>query len=102
MVTATLSRHVVALTLGGSVGASHGTDPSTSDIEEILRSAEAFAQRWLSPLNVEGDRIGSRLVDGRAVTPASHKPAWQAYREDGWLLIDASPRLSPVAGLAHG
>ncbi|WP_332819629.1 acyl-CoA dehydrogenase family protein [Sphingopyxis sp.] len=91
MVTATLSRHAVALALGGSANAHNGTDPSTGEIEEMLRSAEAFAQRWLVPLNAEGDRTGSRLVGGRVVTPASHKPAWRAYRDDGWLLIDADP-----------
>ena len=32
--------------------APHGPDPSASEIEEMLRSAEAFAQRWLAPLVV--------------------------------------------------
>ncbi len=91
---AIFSRHVVGLARGGSVQASHRSAPSASSIEYMLRSAEAFARRWLSPLTVQGDRIGSRLIDGRIVTPANHKPAWQACRDDGWLLIDRMKRQS--------
>lgn len=89
MGTAPLFRHVVALARDDEVDG--GAPIADAEIAEILRSAEGFARDHLLPLNREGDRIGSRLEGGRVATPASHKPAWRAYRDGGWLLLDADP-----------
>ena len=62
---------------------------SESELDEILRSAEAFATAHLGPLNREGDCQGSSLEAGRIITPPTHKPAWQAYCDGDWLLLDA-------------
>ncbi len=92
MVTATLSRHVAALVSSAASEETFGAMLSEPEIGEILRSAERFADEHLMPLNLEGDRIGSRIDGDRVVTPRSHEAVWRAYREAGWLLLDADPR----------
>lgn len=62
-------------------------------VDDILASAMRFADAHLAELNRIGDREGCRLVGGRVVMPAAHKPAWEAYCADGWLMIDADPAL---------
>lgn len=62
-------------------------------VDDILTSAMRFADVHLAELNRIGDREGCRLVDGRVITPVAHKPAWDAYCADGWLMIDAAPAL---------
>src|SRR5215467_11906627 len=55
--------------------------------EEATRTAEGV----LAPLNRDGDRIGSRLVDGEVVPPPGFAEAYRAYAEAGWVGIAASP-----------
>ncbi len=88
--SATLSRHVLtAGELCPALPDDADAPVSASELDEILRSAEGFATSYLLPLNRDGDRVGSRVEVGRVITPASHKPAWQAYCDGGWLLLDA-------------
>lgn len=68
-----------------------------AELDELLRSAVAYAERFLLPLNLDGDRMGSRLVNGRVKTPDCHRPAWQAYCDAGWLLLDADEAYGGLA-----
>ena len=62
---------------------------ATPDIvEAVVYQAIRFSTDYLDPLNDEGDRTGSRLVDGRVKTCAGHREAWSAYAEQGWGTID--------------
>lgn len=50
----------------------------------VLEEASAFATNVLSPLNVIGDRIGSKLQDGKVRTPDGWRDAYKRYADDGW------------------
>jgi alkylation response protein AidB-like acyl-CoA dehydrogenase len=50
----------------------------------VLEEASAFATNVLSPLNVVGDRTGSKLQDGKVRTPEGWRGAYQRYSDDGW------------------
>jgi S-adenosylmethionine synthetase len=41
----------------------------------VIEEAGKFGSEVLDPLNAVGDRVGSRLVDGRVVTPPGWKEA---------------------------
>ena len=43
----------------------------------------------LDPLNVPGDRTGSKLVDGKVVTPPGWKEAYKQFAEGGWGALPA-------------
>ncbi len=64
---------------------------SESDTAAILEEATRTAEGVLAPLNRDGDRIGSRLVDGEVVPPPGFTEAYRAYAEAGWVGIAASP-----------
>ena len=50
----------------------------------VLEEASAFATNVLSPLNVVGDRTGSKLQGGKVCTPEGWRDAYQRYSDDGW------------------
>jgi alkylation response protein AidB-like acyl-CoA dehydrogenase len=62
-----------------------------SDTAAILEEATRTAEGVLAPLDRDGDRIGSRLVDGEVVPPPGFPEAFRAYAEAGWVGIAASP-----------
>ncbi len=74
-------------------------------IEAVLREAGRFTSEVVSPLNRIGDRVGSRLEDGRVVTPPGFKNAYLQFAADGWIGLDlpieyggqAMPRVLQVA-----
>jgi alkylation response protein AidB-like acyl-CoA dehydrogenase len=55
----------------------------------VLEEANAFASSVLSPLNVVGDRSGSKLQDGKVRTPQGWRDAYRRYAEDGWNGLSA-------------
>jgi alkylation response protein AidB-like acyl-CoA dehydrogenase len=59
------------------------------DTQAILEEAARFADGVLAPLDRVGDSVGSRLVDGKVVTPPGFKAAFQSYAEGGWIGIAA-------------
>ena len=65
-----------------AVGVYAGLDDGT--VRQILDEAGRFAADVLDPLNSTGDRTGSRLVDGRVVTPAGWAEAYRAFVDAGW------------------
>src|SRR5438128_429000 len=76
-----------------------------ADTSAILEEAARTAEGVLGPLDRDGDRIGSKLIDGEVVTPPGFAEAFRAYAGAGWVGIAASPDhggqgLSPLVALA--
>jgi 3-(methylsulfanyl)propanoyl-CoA dehydrogenase len=59
-----------------------GVDEDT--IRAVLEEAGKFGTEVLDPLSAPGDRAGSKLVDGKVVTPAGWKEAYQQFAAGGW------------------
>lgn len=86
-----MARHI-AIAYGASALASAiGTAHDQAMIADILHSAGRYTNDHLVPLNHVGDRVGSVLDNGRVRTPVGHQEAWAAFRDGGWLLLDARP-----------
>ena len=62
-----------------------------ADTAAILEQATRTAEGVFAPLDRDGDRIGSRLVNGEVVTPPGFAEAFRAYADGGWMGIAASP-----------
>lgn len=52
--------------------------------------AARFAEEVLAPLGPLGDQQGCRLVDGKVITPAGFKEAYQQYCDAGWPTLSRS------------
>ena len=59
-----------------------GVDEDT--IRAVIAEAGKFGAEVLDPLSVVGDRTGSKLVDGKVVTPPGWKEAYQQFSDGGW------------------
>ncbi len=66
-----------------------GLDEAT--VRAIIEEAGRFGSEMLDPLNVSGDRIGSRLVDGKVETPPGWKEAYDAFAAGGWSALPCPP-----------
>jgi alkylation response protein AidB-like acyl-CoA dehydrogenase len=69
---------------------------STIEVDEetlraVIEEAGRFASEVLDPLNVPGDRTGSRLVNGKVETPPGWKEAYQAFCAGGWSALPCPP-----------
>ena len=53
-------------------------------VDQVLDEAGKFAAEVLGPLNVVGDKQGSRLADGKVTTPPGFKDAYRQFVEGGW------------------
>ena len=62
-------------------------------VRAVIDEAGRFATAVLDPLNVPGDRAGSRLVDGKVDTPPGWKEAYKAFADGGWASLAASESL---------
>ena len=62
-----------------------GFEAATPDvIDAVLEEAGKLAAGAIGPLNVTGDRQGSRLVDGEVRTPDGWKEAYRMFVDGGW------------------
>src|SRR5215470_10652479 len=63
-------------------GVLEGVDEET--IRAVIAEAGKFGTEVLEPLDTVGDRTGSKLVDGKVVTPPGWKEAYAQYVAGGW------------------
>jgi alkylation response protein AidB-like acyl-CoA dehydrogenase len=59
-------------------------DIDEGTIRAVIEEAGKFGAEVLDPLSAPGDRTGSKLVDGKVVTPPGWKEAYQQYVDGGW------------------
>ncbi|MGE0853961.1 MAG: acyl-CoA dehydrogenase family protein [Hyphomicrobiaceae bacterium] len=64
-----------------------GVDEDT--IRAVIEEAGKFGAEVLDPLSAPGDRAGSKLVDGKVVTPDGWKEAYQQFAAGGWGALSA-------------
>ncbi|MEZ5743274.1 MAG: acyl-CoA dehydrogenase family protein [Sphingomonadaceae bacterium] len=86
-----IARHLAIAPGADEVAALGGTfaEAGEETIAQVLSSAATYADTYLVPLNVAGDRKGCELRDGRVHTVPEHEAAWAAFVEDGWAALDA-------------
>ena len=72
-------RLAIAAVTSGSADA-----PDADTINAVLEGAAKFAEEELAPIDQGGDKAGSRLVDGKVVTPPGWEAAYKAFARDGW------------------
>jgi acyl-CoA dehydrogenase len=77
--------HVAGLAKGQADGIYADLDSETA--EAILFEAAKFAESRLAPLNWEGDRAGTKLVDGHVKTAPGWKEAYTDWAAAGWLAL---------------
>lgn len=59
-------------------------DLSLDLVQSVLEEAGKFAAERLAPLNRQADQIGSKLIDGKVVTPPGWKDAYRDWIAGGW------------------
>jgi acyl-CoA dehydrogenase len=69
-------------------GVLDGVDEDT--VRAIIEEAGKFGSEVLDPLSAPGDRAGSKLVDGKVVTPPGWKDAYRQFADAGWAALAAS------------
>ncbi|MBQ0753815.1 MAG: acyl-CoA dehydrogenase C-terminal domain-containing protein [Gammaproteobacteria bacterium] len=81
--------------------AENGHDEIDNDlIDPVLEEAARFCENVLDGTRVEGDDVGSKLVDGNVITPPSYKKAASAIRDGQWIGICSNPEFGGQ-GLPH-
>jgi len=84
-----------------TVSALPGYEDATNDVaDSVLAEAANIAEHTLAPLNRAGDKIGSKLVDGKVVTPQGWDTAWRTLVDGGWNGVSCSPDYGGM-GLPH-
>ncbi len=74
--------------LAADIAAGRTGDLSHDLVSEILNEAARFAGGQLAPQNIPGDRIGSKLTDGKVSTPPGWSAIYKAWAEAGWNGVD--------------
>lgn len=68
-----------------------GKDVDADLAVTVLEEAGKFCAERLQPLNREGDEQGSKLVDGKVVTPPGFADAYREFAAAGWPGLAADP-----------
>ncbi|MGE0716259.1 MAG: acyl-CoA dehydrogenase [Alphaproteobacteria bacterium] len=82
-------RHVAGLDRVAALPGAEGADPEL--VDQVLAEAGRFAGEVLAPLNVVGDREGSRLENGVVRTPAGFREAYRGFVDGGWNGLPFDP-----------
>lgn len=62
-----------------------GFEDATADmVEAILKQAGILANEIFSPINYSGNEFGSRLENGKVVSPPGFAEAYSQFVENGW------------------
>jgi alkylation response protein AidB-like acyl-CoA dehydrogenase len=69
-------------------------DFDEQDFRMVLDEGIKVARDLLAPLNVQGDRVGSRFEGGKVLLPDGWKEAFETFAAGGWV----APHLSPEYG----
>jgi len=75
-------------------------DLTPEDTRGVLEQAARFLEEVWTPLDAVGDEQACTLVDGKVITPAGFKPAYDAYCQAGWNSV-AVPAEQGGAGLTE-
>ncbi|WP_028878919.1 acyl-CoA dehydrogenase [Terasakiella pusilla] len=59
-------------------------------LDAVLEEAAKLSKNVLAPLNMVGDTQGSRIEDGKVITPDGWKEAYKAVTEGGWIGLGCS------------
>jgi alkylation response protein AidB-like acyl-CoA dehydrogenase len=62
-----------------------GLDAET--VIAVIQEAGVFGAEVLAPLNAIGDRVGSKLLDGKVTTPPGFNEAYRAFVDGGWSTL---------------
>ncbi|WP_448582754.1 acyl-CoA dehydrogenase C-terminal domain-containing protein [Thermaurantiacus sp.] len=70
-----------------------GFEAATFDlVDAVLEEAGKLASGVFAPLNSLGDREGARIAaDGAVILPEGFAAAFAAYRDGGWIGLNAAP-----------
>ncbi len=60
-------------------------------LSSIYISAAEIASEVIAPTNVDGDRLGVILKDGKIEVPPGYKEAYEAYISGGWPTLSFNP-----------
>jgi alkylation response protein AidB-like acyl-CoA dehydrogenase len=58
-------------------------------VRAVIEEAGKFGSEVLDPLSAPGDRAGSRLLEGRVLTPPGWKEAYRSFADAGWAALSA-------------
>jgi len=62
-------------------------DLDADTLAAVIEEAGKFGAEVLEPLNRVGDKTGSRLIDGKVVTPEGWDAAYRQFVESGWAAL---------------
>jgi len=70
-----------------------GVWPEIKDdfIESLLIEAAKLADTTIAPLNHNGDKLGSKLLDNNVLTPPGFKDAYKKFIDSSWGTISGLP-----------
>ena len=60
-------------------------------IDLVVSEARNLALKELLPIQVDGDREGARLENGKVTVPESFHKAWELFKEGEWLALSDPP-----------
>lgn len=66
-------------------------EASMDVIEAVIEEAGKLASGVLAPLNVQGDQLGSKVVDGGVIEAEGFSEAYQQFVEGGWGALPGNP-----------
>jgi acyl-CoA dehydrogenase len=61
-----------------------------STIRAVIEEAGKFGAEVLDPLSASGDKIGSKLINGKVETPPGWREAYQRFAAGGWASLAAA------------